>query len=444
MEKEKKVEEKKSVVNEVTVTSKPTIEEKKAVPVVTTVPIPPSPTPMPIAKKKRRGGLLLFWFLVLLVIGGSFTLFGIFLANSVIPSVRVWLMDHSFIEKQETDTDKREQNSPFLPQPTDSTDGAKGSVGYTIPQIVKKVSPGVVSIAVASTELGRDGIAQSSDNIGTGFVIDASGIIVTNQHVVSNANGVYQVVTSENKTYKAKKIIRDEVNDIAIIIVEAKDLATVDLGNSDQIQVGETVIAIGTPLGEYPGSVTVGVISGLGRSVKTSGGFWEVAKEYENVIQTDAAVNPGNSGGPLLNLSGEVIGVNFATTGGADNISFALPANLIKQKVAEYKQYGKFRSAYLGVSYRMVTQQESLYYNVEVGALVQSVASGSPAESAKLQIGDIITKINDTAITTSLASVLAKHKVGEEITVSVYRTVKNAKPEQITLKVVLVDRPADL
>lgn len=395
-------------------------------------------------QKKKRKSRFALWLILILIIGGIFTFFGMYLANTVMPTVRSWLVDHSFIEGQ-TNADKREQNSPFLPQPTASPDvGAKGSVGYTIPQIVKKVSPGVVSIAIASTDIGKGGIAQSADNIGTGFVVESSGLIVTNQHVVSSVNAEYQVVTPDNKTYKAQKVIRDDVNDIAIMVIDAKNLPTVSFGDSDAVQVGETVIAIGTPLGAYPGSVTVGVVSGVARSVTTSGSFWQSGKVYENVIQTDAAVNPGNSGGPLLNLSGDVIGVNFATTGGADNISFALPVNLIKQKIAEYKQYGKFRSAYLGVNYRMVSQQEAVYYNLEVGALVQSVASGSPAEKANLKVGDIITKVDNTEVSTSLISVLAKHKVGDEVTVSVYRTVKNAKPEQLTMKVTLVDRPSDL
>jgi serine protease Do len=138
-------------------------------------------------------------------------------------------------------------------------------------------------------------------------------------------------------------------------------LATLQLGNSDSLKPGQLVIAIGTPLGEYAGSVTTGVVSGLNRSVTAgSQGFWGIAKTYEDVIQTDAAVNPGNSGGPLLNSSGEVIGVNFATTSVAENISFALPANFVSRRLDEYRKYGKFMKPYLGVEYQMISEQEAM------------------------------------------------------------------------------------
>jgi len=138
-----------------------------------------------------------------------------------------------------------------------------------------------------------------------------------------------------------------------LIKVDATDLSPIDFGDSENIVVGQTVIAIGTPLGDYAGTVTTGVISGLERSV-TTGASWfgETSKDYENVIQTDAAVNPGNSGGPLLNTMGEVIGINFATTTNADNISFALPINVVKNRVEEYITYGKFIKPYLGLHIR--------------------------------------------------------------------------------------------
>ena len=312
----------------------------------------------------------------------------------------------------------------------------------TIPQVVKATSPSVVSIALVSNgNLQPDG-TQKANNIGTGFIIDSSGIIVTNQHVVRDTKAEYQVITQDNKTYKPKSIIRDEINDIALIIIDATNLSALKLGNSDQLEVGETVIAIGTPLGEYPGSVTVGVVSGLGRTVVTGDGFWELQKEYENVLQTDAAINPGNSGGPLLNLLGEVIGVNFATTGGVDNISFALPINIVTQKVSEYKQFGKFRSPYLGVNYRMVLAQEAEFYNVKPGALVRAVTDNSPAKTAGLKVGDIITEINGKPVTVSLAASLGKFQVDSKVTLTVVRSNLQSEAETLTISVTLADRPA--
>lgn len=389
-------------------------------------------------KRKRFGFKLLFILIVLVTFGSAFTVLGVYVAQTVLPSAQQWLADHNF---SDYGGKNGQENSPFLPQPSKT---ANKNELLTIPQVVKKSASSVVSIAIVkSKNLHGSGsnLAIEANKIGTGFIVDANGIIVTNQHVVRDTTATYEVITQDNKTYKTKNIIRDEVNDIALLIIEAKNLSMLPVGESDHIEVGETVIAIGTPLGEFPGSVTVGVISGLGRSVKTGDGFWELQKEYENVLQTDAAINPGNSGGPLLNLFGEVIGVNFATTGGADNISFALPINLVKQKVAEYRQFGKFRSPYLGVNYRMVLAQEAEFYNAEPGALVRSIAENSPATKSGIKIGDIITNVNGKKVTTSLAASLAKYKVEEEITLTVFRSDIQGKSETVTLKVVLSDRP---
>lgn len=398
---------------------------KASEPEVVTVPVQTVVKP----RRKRWGLKLFFWLIVLCVLGTGFMIVGAFAVKEVLPQVEEWLVDHNFR------SGGGERNPVYIPDDTTTE-------SLSIPQVVKVASPSVVSIAVVNdSKLQPDG-TQETNNIGTGFIVDQSGIIVTNQHVVRDTKAEYQVVTQDNKTYKPKSIIRDEVNDIALIIIDAKNLPALRVGDSDQIEVGETVLAIGTPLGEFPGSVTVGIISGLGRSVSTGDGFWETKKEYENVLQTDAAINPGNSGGPLLNMFGEVVGVNFATTGGADNISFALPINTVSQKVAEYKQYGKFRSPYLGVSYRMVTPQEAEFYNVPSGALVRAIANNSPAKSSELHIGDIITKMNGKAISTSLASSLGKFGVGDEVTLTVYRSDINGESTTLTMKVVLGDRPA--
>jgi S1-C subfamily serine protease len=166
--------------------------------------------------------------------------------------------------------------------------------------IVKNSSPSVVSIAVTDISLQRRlGVVEDVSNIGTGFIVDTNGVIITNQHVVSDMSATYVVITEDGKQHNVVEILRDDSNDIAILKIDAKNLHALELGDSDALLVGQTVIAIGTPLGEYAGSVTTGVISGLSRSVTTSSGwFGSTSKVYENVIQTDAAVNPGNSGGP--------------------------------------------------------------------------------------------------------------------------------------------------
>ena len=200
-----------------------------------------------------------------------------------------------------------------------------------------------------------------------------------------------------------------------------------ELGDSDKLVVGQSVIAIGTPLGEYAGSVTAGIVSGLNRSLSAGKGwFGTTVKTYEGVIQTDAAINPGNSGGPLIDSQGKVIGVNFATTSGVDNISFALPINKVKNRLEEYRTHGKFIMPYLGVSYQMVSTIEALYYkDVVPGALVVRIDPISPAYEAGIRRGDFITEFGDEKVVTSLADMIQKHKVGEEVNVKVYRAGKD-------------------
>ena len=301
--------------------------------------------------------------------------------------------------------------------------------------VVKQSTPSVVSIAISQVTLKRgQGLVDEVSNIGTGFVVDPNGIIVTNQHVVSDTTAKYKVITSDGVEYETVEILRDDGNDVALLKIDAKNLKALKLGDSDNLAVGQTVIAIGTPLGEYAGSVTTGVISGLGRSVTASSGwFGSTTKVYENVIQTDAAVNPGNSGGPLINTQGEVIGINFATTANADNISFALPINIVKQRLEEYRTYGKFIKPYIGISYQMISEYEALYYtDVVAGALVMNVDPNGPAAKADVKRGDIITKVNGKELVQSLAYEIQSHKVGEEITLEVWREGKT-----FTVKVTL-------
>lgn len=290
--------------------------------------------------------------------------------------------------------------------------------------VVKNAGPGVVSIAVSQLSLTQNqGVVSKDSNIGTGFIADANGWIVTNQHVVSSTTATYKVVTSDGKQYDVTEVVRDDANDIAILRIDAKDLKVLELGNSDNLVTGQDVIAIGTPLGEYSGSVTKGIISGLDRTV-TAGSDWfgTTVKTYEGVIQTDAAVNPGNSGGPLLDSQGKVIGVNFATTSGADNISFALPINKVKEKIEEYRTYGKFIKAYMGVSYQMISEYEAMYYtNVVAGALIQNLDISGPAYKAGIQKGDIVTQLGGEAVNVSLSTLIQKHKVGDKVEVKAYR-----------------------
>lgn len=306
--------------------------------------------------------------------------------------------------------------------------------------VVDKASPAVVSVAIMqqSNNPFQDSSTSESNDIGTGFIVRSDGVILTNQHVVSQTDAEYNVfIQDKTEPYKVQKIYRDSANDIALLIIDATDLPTLELGDSDDLKVGQLVIAIGNPLGNR-GTVTTGIISGLHREVSVGDSsqtfFYQgKVKNFNDVIQTDAAVNPGNSGGPLLNSSGVVIGINFATSG-YDNISFALPINQVKTKLDEFDKLGKFSQPYLGVKYNVISEYDAYFYeNVVPGALITEVLSGSPAEKAGLKAYDIVTEINNESVGADLATTVQEHKVGDILTLKIWRD-KAYKEINVTLE----------
>ncbi len=337
-----------------------------------------------------------------------------------------------------TSVSETDKQKTFIPESTGTYDASR----ELIPSIVKRVYKGVVSIAISdySLEQGR-GPVETQNKIGTGFIINKDGLIVTNRHVVAE-DAVYKVITSDNKSYVVKKIIRDPINDIAFVFVDFKNanISPIPLGDSNDLQLGQTVIAIGTPLGELSGSVTVGVISGLHRKVTVGSYFMGQTKEYENVIQTDAAINPGNSGGPLINLGGEVVGVNFAKTSGADNISFALPIDLVKQRLNEYNEYGRLREPFIGIAYVYVSPVQAELYDIVPGAFIKRVVPDSPADKAGLRPGDIIVKLDGKTIENGIPTILYEHKIGDEVEAKVAQIKDNGKVTYKTVKIKIADK----
>ncbi|KKS06588.1 MAG: Serine protease Do [candidate division WWE3 bacterium GW2011_GWE1_41_27] len=304
----------------------------------------------------------------------------------------------------------------------------------TVIDAVDRTSPAVVSIVVKTVNYDYfSGPTTSDQGIGTGFIVDKNGLIVTNSHVVDDPSGEYTVVTKEGKTYEVNKIHLDEISDLAIIEITARDLPTVEFADSDNIKVGQMAIAIGNALGRFQNTVTVGVISGISRELQATGGLGG-AKTYENVIQTDAALNPGNSGGPLVNSSGQVIGINVATSVGADNISFAIPVNTLIPILEGFLIEGRIVRPYLGVTYTMITPEISEIRDMPVGAFISRVTPQSPASKAGLLRGDIITKINETTLDgeNSLSQVIAKMKVGDKLKMYVDR---EGKEEVLTAEI---------
>lgn len=280
---------------------------------------------------------------------------------------------------------------------------------------------------------------------GSGFIVSPDGLIITNKHVVLDEKASYTVFTNDGKKYDAKVLARDPVQDLAVMKVDAKNLPTVELGDSDLVELGQTAIAIGNALGEFRNTASLGIISGLSRTVNASdgGGFRET---ISGVIQTDAAINPGNSGGPLLNLRGEVIGINTAIVSGAQNIGFAIPINKAKKAIDSVKRTGEIEVAYLGVRYLIVTPEIAKKQNlpVDYGALVRGtedgpgVMPGSPAEKAGLQAEDIILEVDGKKIgkDSPLSEVISDYKVGDTVTLKVNRARK-----EIIFKATLDKRP---
>jgi len=289
-------------------------------------------------------------------------------------------------------------------------------------QLVEQVSPAVVSIV--TREVGFDpftGPYAESAGIGTGFIIDAQGLVLTNSHVVE-AGGDYTVVLSDDRTFEVKKVHLDRLNDLAILEIDASRLPVVELGDSDALKVGQTVVAIGNALGRYGNTVTTGVVSGIARQVTASGGFGQ-SKTFEDVIQTDAALNPGNSGGPLLNLGGQVIGINVATTSGADNIGFAIPINVAKPVISDFIKLGKISRPFIGVEYVMVSKDMASLKRLPEGAFVKRVLPGSPADKAGIEAGDIITHFDNSPVNedSTLSSLIQKKRVGDKVALTLDR-----------------------
>ncbi len=302
--------------------------------------------------------------------------------------------------------------------------------------VVKKVSPSVVSIAVESQPaidffgMPRGGGNSQESGIGTGFVVSKDGLIMTNKHVVSMQNQKYIAIIRANdgteKKYPITQINRDPFNDLAIVKVDASDLSPVELGDSDHLQVGQKVVAIGNALGEFENTVTTGVVSGLSRGVSPIDPTTGAAEQLDDLIQTDAAINPGNSGGPLVNTAGQVIGIDTAVAQ-AQNIGFALKINVAKQLLADFNSSGgKISKPFLGVSYTHISRDVALLNNVPQGELVREVSSGSAADKAGVQVSDIITQIDSQQLTdqNTLTSVVRSKKVGDQIKITVYRDSK--------------------
>ena len=370
------------------------------------------PAPKQPKKKKRFA-----WVIVLAL---CFSIFG-----SAVGAGGVLLVQRYMAQEEEPLVDGKEENISNILQ------GQRENSVINIVDINTNdlMTPAEVYAANVNSTVGITttvttnfwGFQSSSAASGSGFIITDDGYILTNYHVIEDSNSI-TVSLYNGETYDAALIGYDESNDIAVLKVEAEDLVPVVLGDSDNLNVGDSVVAIGNPLGELTFTLTSGAISAKDRKVTLS------SSVTMNLLQTDCAINSGNSGGALFNLYGEVIGVTNAkysssssSEASIDNIGFAIPINSIMNIVESIIEKGYISKPYVGISV-MDVSAETQQYGIPAGAAVQSVAEGSPAEQAGLQRGDVITAVNGTAMdSNALVDCVGASEVGDRLVMSVYR-----------------------
>jgi len=323
---------------------------------------------------------------------------------------------------------------------------------------VKKVAPSVVSIVISKyvsqikslspapffnpfffgdvEEGAKEKIKVGG---GSGFIVHPDGLILTNKHVVFDPDAEYTVLTTDDQEYPAKVISRDPINDIAVLKIQAKGLPVVRLGNSSKLELGQTVIAIGNALGMFSNTVSKGIVSGLSRSISASLGEKGQMEHLRGVLQTDVAINQGNSGGPLINLDGEVVGINTAIIYGAQNIGFSIPINWAKQDLEDIIKHGRIIKPFIGLQYVMLNKELQKKYSLptDFGAMVVrdhtpgsiAIVKDSPAEKAGVKENDVILELNGGKLTEQIdfSDMLQKCKVGEEIELTVMRGDKKLK-----------------
>ena len=242
---------------------------------------------------------------------------------------------------------------------------------------------------------------------GSGFVVGADGIIVTNKHVVSETNAEYAVMTNDGKKYAAAILTRDPVNDVAILKIQAAGLPALKLGDATHLELGQDIIAIGNALGIFKNTVSKGIVSGLSRAIQAQADPHAPPQEMRGLIQTDAAINPGNSGGPLVDLEGKVVGINAAIVSGAHSIGFAIPINTVKRDLADLRKYGHIKRPLLGLRYIVIDERLATHKGlpVDYGAWIMreapgdhAVIPGSPAAEAGIKEKDIVLEANGARI----------------------------------------------
>ncbi len=323
-------------------------------------------------------------------------------------------------------------STPITFLDSDKDGNSSNFVEGSIADIAEKVSKSVVSIITSTTTRNYFGQDYASSAAGTGVIVTSDGYIITNKHVINGANKVTVILDDGTKYEDVSVVAVDPLDDIAYLkIKDASNLTPATLGNSKTLNVGQQVIAIGNALGEYQNTVTSGIISGVGRSVTASDGSGNNVETLTDMIQTDAAINSGNSGGPLVNAAGEVIGINTATSSSAENMGFAIPISSTKGMLNQLIETGKAERAYLGIYTIQITPDVAKAYNLPVStgeylyspSSYSAIVNGSPAANAGLKDKDIITAVNGVKIGSAgtVSDLVGEYKPGDTIQLTVVR-----------------------
>jgi S1-C subfamily serine protease len=391
------------------------------------------------ARSRRAGcGLLLPGLIAMLIIGMICGAIGGGLAGSLVAQNALWAQEATLTAAKDKTVVPVVASAPAAQQLSSDANSA-------VVAAVKRVGPAVVTVVNTMPRqrvfgFFGDSVRQPKGS-GSGVIISPQGYIITNNHVVEGYESL-EVIFADGATVPAEMIGTDAVTDLAVIKVNVSVPAVAELGDSDQLQIGEAVIAIGSPLGDFKNTVTYGVISALGRTLDTSDGT-----TYEKMIQTDAAINQGNSGGPLVNLAGQVIGINTAIVRGsstgsavAEGLGFSIPAQTVSEIASQLIAKGYVERPYLGVRWQIISPDIAQFNDLPMqwGVYVNTVMAGSTADLAGIRAGDIITRIGSDAIAdqSGFVNILNHHKVGENVTIEVWRN-----GQTLTLNAVLQARP---
>ena len=396
-----------------------------------TIQLPVCPAPSNVPKKKKKG----VWKVLLAVLLAAVILVTSCCATAVFVST-YW--------EQRLDVTRQAMNNKLAVM-QEKLDDLKASGVGAAPSDDELLTPSQVYaqnakavVAISSWKVSTDVFGQTSQgqSTGSGFIITDSGYVVTNYHVVENGTS-FTVVTEDGQEHPARLVGYESSNDICLLKMEGEGFPHVKLGSSDRMAVGDQVVAIGSPLGELTSTLTVGYISAKDRIITTDG-------SSQSMLQTDAAINSGNSGGPLFNMLGEVIGITTAKYSGTSNsgasiesIGFAIPISDVEPMISDLMNYGYIKMAYLGVSVQDVPA-ESQYYGLPAGSYVISVVENGAADRAGVRAKDIIVNIGGYKVRnlSELSRVLQKLEAGEETTITVYRSGK-----EVDLAIVMGEKP---